>query len=937
MTSEITLFCIVDGDSTAFSIDIASTKTVDHLKKEIKKDQSPVFDDLRASDLTLWSVNIPIEGDDEENPITLVDQTNRKKLRATSDISEVFGTAPPKKTIHCIVELPSQDASKKPFYLPRPASPISRPVSPSPQALIDEITTTFFSDGSPADIFLQSFASGKLLLPTTEGLLPGLPRAWHKKGDSKATTKPALLLLHPAKTIDNTQYHPSEEALKKIHSRAVTLMPLFGATGCGKTRTVIEMLSKNWGLYLNASSDDRGSDDMWTLSNFVKDNMRYSTGNPEINNTNAEALTMCLLLSRLLILQHCLQFPSIEGTFTCERWTLLQVCPGIFGDLMVDIFKSDSTVDIFQSLFEKLASRYHTHNIPREDLRTLVQDAFKRIKDLLFSRGQPVYTRNKFLIGLDEAQTLGNVFYDRFTSQQQNSRESRPLLSPVLYGLRSISETQTEFCIVPSGTGLSSYDLDWMENSGGATKYENVAMEHRVINFPGWTSMSEVQSYVDHVGQCMPDGGRNKLRAMIPPEAIESMYRKLRGRFRPIITVIENIIEANSIPSRWEEAVDKTLGELTNYYPVEPGKPKPKMNGNLCFELNRVLERISTRSDRYKEYSEVRRMLKEAVLRMLLVGQPMVIPSEEPILVETAFARMSCIRMVDAGMSAGSSSCSGKQSGCVVTTIDEPFSFLAAKNYFEHYDPEFSKEVYIQWTTMSNPSFQGLYWERRVPSCLIPVFDKKILQASLFANPTLVPKELLECETSIVGWDNLFHGTDHENMEMQEFLDAHFSHNSMRNGLPVAPFYFPSLTPSGPDIVFVLRVGQDMYPVFVQVKLVVKLQGEELLSALETVHAKKIKDHLANLSEYCVNGRYLSMLLSYPAEVTLPSEPTRSPPSRSCKTPKDDLTQILMVIDGKNIDDFFTKEQVHVLELIKNTKRKGEVHEQDAVGKKAKV
>ncbi|KAF9147092.1 hypothetical protein BGX20_006757, partial [Mortierella sp. AD010] len=132
MTSEITLFCIVDGDSTAFSIDIASTKTVDHLKKEIKKDQSPVFDHLRASDLTLWSVNIPC--DDDEKPITLVDQTNRKKLRATSDISEVFGTAPPKKTIHCIVERPASAPAT--VITPAqtalsPSPPISRPASPS--------------------------------------------------------------------------------------------------------------------------------------------------------------------------------------------------------------------------------------------------------------------------------------------------------------------------------------------------------------------------------------------------------------------------------------------------------------------------------------------------------------------------------------------------------------------------------------------------------------------------------------------------------------------------------------------------------------------------------------------------------------------------------------------------------------------------------------
>ncbi|KAF9199942.1 hypothetical protein BGZ49_009887 [Haplosporangium sp. Z 27] len=163
MINEITLFCILDGESTAFSIDIPIGKTVDHLKDAIKKKQSPVFDDIRASDLTLWSVVVPDEGIpvnlEHVEPKTLLAKSTKSikivfgedpapdtihcivqrpaatELDPTDDLSDVFEEKLPKKTIHIIVRRPPQDATST---LPvvqthsRPVSPpSSRPGSPS--------------------------------------------------------------------------------------------------------------------------------------------------------------------------------------------------------------------------------------------------------------------------------------------------------------------------------------------------------------------------------------------------------------------------------------------------------------------------------------------------------------------------------------------------------------------------------------------------------------------------------------------------------------------------------------------------------------------------------------------------------------------------------------------------------------------------------------
>ncbi|KAF9895479.1 hypothetical protein BX616_009612, partial [Lobosporangium transversale] len=105
MTTEITLFCIVDGDSTAFSVDILPNKTVDHLKKKIKEEQSPLFDNLRAQDLILFHVLIPSAPKRQIalNNLTADDEANKKPQElddSTSEISEVFGSTPAKKTIH---------------------------------------------------------------------------------------------------------------------------------------------------------------------------------------------------------------------------------------------------------------------------------------------------------------------------------------------------------------------------------------------------------------------------------------------------------------------------------------------------------------------------------------------------------------------------------------------------------------------------------------------------------------------------------------------------------------------------------------------------------------------------------------------------------------------------------------------------------------------
>ncbi|KAG0024322.1 hypothetical protein BGZ80_004284 [Entomortierella chlamydospora] len=109
MTVEkVRLFCILDGDTTAFSVKVESDDTVDELKKAIKSENPNLLCDIDARELVLWHVSIPpLPKKQISLDNLIVSETLKKPVELddpTSEISEVFGTAPPKRTIHIIVQ-----------------------------------------------------------------------------------------------------------------------------------------------------------------------------------------------------------------------------------------------------------------------------------------------------------------------------------------------------------------------------------------------------------------------------------------------------------------------------------------------------------------------------------------------------------------------------------------------------------------------------------------------------------------------------------------------------------------------------------------------------------------------------------------------------------------------------------------------------------------
>ncbi|KAG9064936.1 hypothetical protein KI688_003198 [Linnemannia hyalina] len=115
----LNLFCLVDGEATtnAFPVEIESTKTIGNLKEVIRTKKPNEFRGVDPDKLTLWRVSIPVVAANKHNPIVRNEVESSTELDPTDDVSDVFPQAPPKKTIHIIVQRPPPAQSPVSDYI----------------------------------------------------------------------------------------------------------------------------------------------------------------------------------------------------------------------------------------------------------------------------------------------------------------------------------------------------------------------------------------------------------------------------------------------------------------------------------------------------------------------------------------------------------------------------------------------------------------------------------------------------------------------------------------------------------------------------------------------------------------------------------------------------------------------------------------------------
>ncbi|KAI8597586.1 hypothetical protein EDD21DRAFT_385091 [Dissophora ornata] len=211
----LTLFCVVDSESTPFSVDIDPSKTVDHLKVAIKDKKTNDFGDVDADKLTLWQVSIPLAPLNERKPIILNEFDFAIKLDPTADVSDVFKETPPKKSIQVIVQRP-----------PPVQTPLAVPV------LVRARSFTSFSDEPHPGTALSVDRRGFLPIPT------------HDLSMHTVMDIPAELILLIGNCLSRRSVATCARVCKLWHRLLIPL--LYRTVDCQQLGTIpIEELEKN--------------------------------------------------------------------------------------------------------------------------------------------------------------------------------------------------------------------------------------------------------------------------------------------------------------------------------------------------------------------------------------------------------------------------------------------------------------------------------------------------------------------------------------------------------------------------------------------------------------------------------------------------------------------------------------------------------------------
>ncbi|KAK3812540.1 MAG: hypothetical protein J3R72DRAFT_498661 [Linnemannia gamsii] len=847
----LALFCLVDGDSMPFSVDIDASKTVDHLKDAIKTKIPGTFKGVDAKDLTLWRVSIPLVPRKDRKDISLSDVPLKEELDETDDLSEVFPDKLPKKTIHIIVQrppplhapVPSRASTPLPGYLSDSSRP-STPLSDHGQIFCTRIDVANF---------LDSFVRGEGSLPVTTGPIRGLPRAWRRGFGKAPETRPSLLFLDlpdPSTLDSESKNLAARSILELVKENNRHHIPVFGVSGCGKTRAVIELLSQHWGFYFNASNDDWGSSDVMILHSTVQKHLNDMRDSPtvdrQVNNGYARKTTLLLFLSRILIFKSCLNIPCNSDTFISARWTLLQVCSHVLFDK-----------DIFNILFlQVLRLRHHGEGV----LLDLVRDLFEDAKGRLVKRGclPKIKDDTRLLVFHDEAQTSASI------------------------SLRWL----------PVALACPFNTLFWVQSSGSGLKDSSTNFEF--LEFPGWTDLESIKEYVSRVRRCLlNDESRRVFDGRLPQDALDMLFDKFVGRFRPAIVAVEKIVE-HSERSTWKALIEDTEDKLVAW-------EYRTIKGNLCRELDRLDQKHKdARHD--KSEKTILDILGFYFYRRCFRGEhTLEDDSVNASLVERAFGR---IKIVNHN---------------AVTVVDEPFVFKAVENYFTATDPGFQTALKELMDRM-DAAAQGNIFERYMMSVFSETFKSRRLSDWPHQPPIMEMCPDLVGEVEIVGWREpaLLQGTTHAMMSMEEFMDAHVNHQSTRDNKPVAPFFFPKSKPSGPDLLFFIRInGRGMVPVFVQMKLhqsSAKLYKKLWERALATVSASCIQDHARDFQKFCPDNIYISMVVAYPMICAPKLPPAIEVPKKDARG----VQQVVIRVSDANFGYIFPEEHVKFIDRLKN-------------------
>ncbi|KAI1297001.1 hypothetical protein EDD11_007314 [Mortierella claussenii] len=516
----------------------------------------------------------------------------------------------------------------------------------------------------------------------------------------------------------------AEAALTTISEYRNNDITFFGVSGCGKTRAVVEMLAQNWGFYLNGSQADRGSKDVTTLFVIAQEMpTRYLSSDKLQNGLNVEAITSCLLISRLMVLQY--------------------LCPGAF---------DEAVSDVFDDVFRRVLNAYHdqTPGILLLDLKRLPHKRFHMVQGQisLLASNSPT---NKLLVVLDEAQTLSDHGRECFVSRA-DSRDRRSILSPTVRGPRNIFECVRDYCVVTCGTGIDADELEVLSNSGGIASNVD-KLERRILDFPGEETENQVAMYLNNLEDTMDEDDRARLHTLIPEAAVQELFSSFETPRTGVLST--------RFPMRRNLFFD--IKRMLDKVARDPSK-----YGNAV-ELKEVLKQtVVLRASLGLSWSlrEEEPIVIESAFGRLHIAADKAATEEtisavidEPFVFQTAYN--------------------------FIKTKDEGFYKLFRNQYRGLQDPQSEGKIFERNAPLDLIfAFHKKQLKQELFSIPKPAVHKKAPETPIpRSEPVTFPRHMFKHPATIVGWEDYEWGARYRtNLNMGDFLEAHHKHGSRRGG-----------------------------------------------------------------------------------------------------------------------------------------------------------
>jgi hypothetical protein len=464
--------------------------------------------------------------------------------------------------------------------------------------------------------------------------------------------------------------HKTTEAYKHIATaKDADITALYATSGAGKTRSLLEYLSHNFGVYLVVDTDrNPGSQDMCALLSSLHDRLlkvRHSQDSKEASIDNLCTVKNCL--ATLLYIRQCV-FDYVNDKLVAStgggdgltplEWLLLQLYPEDFlGE------------DVFLFMLKSC--------LKRANLTSISDDIYDETNRT--SRGA---------VCVDEAQLLLHMLPGFFVSSTrfQHGVTKRSAYWAVAKGLRVLARKREAPFPVLCGTSLS-FDALRTETWGGTMAKERTGVPvkatcHRLPRF----DVAEVKAYLCQILDLADmDDGDEEGKAKV---VLEHVARWLVGRPRWTATFLSIYLTCTSEPTlrttsgqfndkeaRLLEALDRYVCALTKG-PRKPGEELRRdsqmlAGGASAFSaVARYCRRVEgkkaalTTSGRAIDGSGT--TFQHQIRDLVLGGVPTVIHEDAEQLIEFGLAAVNSVF----------------RNGAVSGIVNEPLVVEAARNYY---------------------------------------------------------------------------------------------------------------------------------------------------------------------------------------------------------------------------------------------------------------